>query len=106
MPNTVPATECDEALVILKKAHSLVKNYRERYICTAISEAHSDNSGYYYVQHPLRERVMSVLEGYSSFENWMYSKTGKWPTRDQARDARLAWLDQWIAAIEKEMKEQ
>ena len=42
----------------------------------------------------------------SSFEKWMYSKTGEWPTREKARDARLAWLDQWIAAIEKEMKEQ
>lgn len=92
---------------ILKKALVLIENYKEDYVCHAISTVVKPGWRYTYeVNHPLLDILRDRLAGCITVIDYLYTYHKDWyhehiyDYRVTNRDYRIAWVKQMIQEFE------
>ena len=86
----------------LRLVRPMIEQRRWTYICWALGTVCEDNPSLIHAVCRTRAWIYAQLRGYSIYEDWARSTVGHCPTKDEARRARLAWIDWMISDLEKE----
>lgn len=99
-----PKSVTDELLVnILRRARGRLASGKAFYICWAVRDAGRASAAL----HPhavrgakyLQAYVMLQLSGCRTLNDWIYTRTGRWPSSGAARITRLLWIDWMIEQL-------